>query len=922
MVLPGKRGALFLRRHLAASFGTATWLPRIISTEDLIESLTGLNIPDEPELVCELFEAYLECLGDEAEPFESFAKWGQLMLHDFNEIDRYLADSVQLYENLRDIKEIENWSLGASELTLQQQRYIDFMGNIGKVYRIFRRRMLSRQLAWPGLAYRIAAEESDIAAYCAGFHKVLFCGFNALSKSEIAIISHMHKAGAAELIWDADHYYLDDTEQEAGAFLRNNFRLFPSRDHKFTGRYFEKKKSVRIVSVPKQMGQAQVVRQALEELHAKGVPFDQVAVVLANEKLLWPVLLTLPREVEHLNVTMEYPLRYTGAYDLVESVIQIQYSFAKQNRGSRTVYHKDLARLLRQPLFRRYFALSGSKKPSGHYIDQLTYRNLAFLDDKLVHDLFAEDAPFVLQLISEQDAPGLCATLRNMVALLMEGMDPQKGGGLEYEHLATLMRMLNRMSEVMTRYRHFNSIVAFRQLFVQVAGEATCPFLGEPLSGLQVMGVLETRTLDFPHVILVNVNEGVLPSGRTINSFIPNDLKRLAGLPLYTEKDAVYAYHFYRLLQRAESVTITYDSETDTFGKGERSRFLTQLLVEMRRFSPETEITEQVAANPTLPVEDHPQLSVQKDPVILSAIAAKALGNGEYDALSPSGLLTFKQCSLRFYLRYGVKLKETEEVEETPEAGTFGSILHRSLEDLYKPVAGSPLTVAGLRSRLTDLDQVSESSFLEITGRTGITGKSLLQLEAIKVYVKKLVQQDIASLQELGQENRQLQILFLEHELSASLDIPGLPGPVFVRGKIDRIDMSSGRIRIIDYKSSLKPSDKFTFTGFQTLFHDPGSDKLLQLLIYAWLVWKNRVAEARQITACIIPFRVFGEKPRFVMAGSNQALVFTDGFLTEFEDELKKFIASIFNLDLPFSQTEDRRICEFCAYNVICNFHP
>lgn len=916
MVLPGKRGAIFLRRHLAEAFGKATWLPEIISAEDLIARLSGLRVPDEPELVCELYEAYTNVLSEKAEPFESFAKWGQLMLHDFNEIDRYLADSRQLYENLRNIKEIEHWSLGAEELTPQQLRYIEFMGNIGAIYRIFRGRMLERKMAWPGLAYRVAAEDADVTGFSAGYIRILFCGFNALSASEIRIIKKLRDANAAELLWDADRYYLDNPDQEAGAFLRSNFRLFPEKDPSFIGDNFQSKKKIRVVSVPKQLGQAQVVRQVLLELHGKGVTFDQVAVVLANEKLLWPVLSMLPKEVEHLNITMEYPLRYTDAYDLVDTILQIHYDYTRQQRNSKTIYHKSLTSLLRQPLFRRYMSQRGAVHPATYYVDQITSRNLAFLDTRVIKDLFGPDSDLLLGLLSEMKGAQILEKVRDLMGLLLENAT-----ALEHEHFSTLLRTLNRVKEVMGQYQHFSSIGAFRQLLLQVVGEATCPFLGEPLAGLQVMGVLETRTLDFRHVVLVNVNEGVLPSGRSVNSFIPNDLKRVAGLPLYAEKDAVYAYHFYRFLQRAETVTITYDSETDTFGKGEKSRFVTQLLVEMQRFNAGIEVSEEVGMQSADSSRTPQAIAVVKSPETLSEIFKKATSADKYGALSPSGLLTFKQCSLRFYLKYGAKIKEPEEVEETPEAGTFGSILHLTLEGLYKHFANEPLREGPLKERLGELDALVRHSFSEVTGRNEISGKSLLQIEAIKVYVKKLVMQEVEFIGKLATDNKHLKVLFLEQEWTAPLDTGAAAGTIFIRGKIDRIDEAGGTIRIIDYKSSVKSSDRFVFSDFDSLFHDPACDKMLQLLMYAWLLWKNKVAEPGRMRPCIIPFKVFGE-PRFLLGTGNQPLRLTEKFLEDFETALSDFVRRIFDPEFPFVQTDDRKVCAFCAYNVVCNFHP
>jgi ATP-dependent helicase/nuclease subunit B len=923
IVLPGKRGALFLKKHLAKAFQKTIWVPVIISAEDLISALSALHIPDETELVCHLYESYVACQGNEAESFESFAKWGQLILHDFNEIDRYLADPSKLYENLRDIKEIENWSLGAPELSKQQERYIAFMGSLGAIYKHFKASMLDRQQAWPGLAYRIAAENKEINAFGARYEKILFCGFNALNTAEIRIFSTLFKSGKADLLWDADTYYLDNQDQEAGSFLRQNLSTFPSKEARFINSYFKQEKKIDIISVPKQLGQGQVVRQVLQDLHSKGVSFDKVAVVLANEKLLWPVLQQLPPEIQHLNITMEYPLRFTASYDLIENILEIQQAYSKQS-GSPSIYHKDLTRLLRQPLFQHYLRGSRARKSAVAVVNDLTRRNIAFIRRPQISELFGEDVVLVEDLLLPGSAPEICRSLRRLLETLAgfeSASDHNDQARLELEHITILLKSFNRLEEVMRLYPHFSEIGAFRQLFVQVTSGASVPFLGEPLQGLQVMGVLETRTLDFEHVIFVNVNEGVLPSGKTINSFIPNDLKRTNGLPLYTEKDAVYAYHFYRLMQRAKTVTITYDSETDTFGKGEKSRFVTQLQLEASQYNSQIKISERVALFPGLDSNASRALKVEKNAATIDKIVMKATSSDKYGALSPSGLIMFKECSLRFFLRYGAQLKETEEVEENPEAGTFGSILHLSLETLYKPHAGIPLQA----STIQDLHQLSEAaigdSFRTVFGRDDLSGKSLLQLEVIKVYVKKLLNQDLAFIKKLGETRQTLTILFLEHEFSSKLQLRGTPDSIYIKGKIDRIDSFGNMVRVIDYKSSVKPTDKFEFKGFDALFEDPGYDKQMQLFIYAWLLWKNKIAPASQIRPAIIPFKVFLDEPRYILY-DRQPLIFSDQLLEDFESALSDFASRIFDTDRPFVQTENRDVCQFCAYNVVCNLEP
>jgi hypothetical protein len=435
------------------------------------------------------------------------------------------------------------------------------------------------------------------------------------------------------------------------------------------------------------------------------------------------------------------------------------------------------------------------------------------------------------------------------------------------------------------------------------------------------MGVLETRTLDFDHIILVNVNEGVLPSGKTINSFIPNDLKRAFGLPLYLEKDAIYAYHFYRLLQKAKDITITYDSETDTFGKGEKSRFVTQLQLEMKHYNPEIFISEEVASYKTFPEELPNTITINKSEDVLGTILKKASSNDRFGGLSPSGLISYKECPLKFYFRYGAHLKETKEVEESAEANTFGSILHLSLEKLYTDFTGKIIPAAALAEKLEIADEAVNASFISFFDNNEPVGKSILQQEVIKVYVKKLINNDINFINALTAQNHFLSLHSLEKEFTAeiSVSVNTVPTKLYINGKIDRVDSFKGQVRITDYKSSVKDTDKFIFDGFEKLFQDKNYNKQFQLFIYAWLLYKNGAAAAEKLMPCIVPFKVFLEEPKYILGVDKKPFVFTAHFFEEFENELSAFIASIFNKEIPFLQTTDEKTHEYCPYNTICN---
>jgi len=923
IILPNKRGALFLKNYLAQTFGKTIWLPTIISAEELITELSGLRTIEEIDLICYLYDSYKTCYGNDAETFDSFAKWGQLILQDFNEIDRYLADSEQLYDNLKDIKVIENWSLGEEKLSEYQINYLKFMNSLGAIYKHFSSFLISQKWAYQGLAYRYAVKNFENTTFTNQFHKLIFCGFNALNAAELVIFNKLHQQQKADLLWDADEYYLNDANQEAGLFLRNNFNLFQQRSPSFIQNNFANEKEIKIISVPKQIGQAQVVKQTIQELIKNNIPLDKVAIVLANEKLLWPVLQQLPEEVEHVNITMEYPLRYTSTYSLIEQLLQLQINFSKQNRRDKTIYHKDFISILRQPILINYVKHKLGNFSIDAIINKITQNNISFITPKLLSELFNNEQHEIINLFKPSlSVIELCNSFLNVLNNVKEIIISQpfnNQSSLELEYLQIIIKNFNRLNEIIQKYNHFSNVQAFKQLFNQVIGNTSAPFIGEPLKGIQIMGVLETRTLDFDHVIFVNVNESVLPSGKTVNSFLPNDLKRAFGMPLYLEKDAIYAYHFYRLLQRANNVVITYDSETDTFGKGEKSRFVAQLQLEMKIKNPNIKITEEVALYDNFPEDTINSIAIAKTAENLKPIYEKAISKEEFKSLSPSSLLMFKDCGLKFFFRYGVNLKVSKEVEESAEASTFGTILHLSIENLYTDLVNKVFTKNNLTEKLQLVEKTVHDSFSYHFKNQEIFGKSILQKEVIKVYVDKLVKNDIAYINKLEKENQFLTLKSLEQEYSAPLliNINGINTTVFIKGKIDRIDTYQNNFRIIDFKSSVKPSDKFTFSSFYELFNDADYNKQFQLIMYAWLLYKNNYCEPEKMQPCIIPFKVFLEDPKFINDGKNK-LIFSKEFLIDFENELIQFIEAIFNLNEDFTQTNDKTSCEYCDYNSIC----
>jgi len=926
LVLPGKRPALFLKKHLFEEMQSPFWVPEIISAEEFIERLSGLKKASETDLLALLYLSYTACNPQGAESFDKFARWGHMMLADFNEIDRYLVPSEELYENLKNIKEIENWSLAGDDLSEAQKNYIAFMGKMGSVYKHFTEVLTAKRIGYQGLIYKKAVQQFKSTKVELPYYKILFCGLNALNKAEKIIYKLLQESGKAYFLWDADEYYLKIEQQEAGYFLRSNFSFFSIKNPEFISDCFRTQKKIIITSAAGQMAQAQLAAIELNKLKERNVDFSKVALVLANEKLLWPTLKMLPESVGDVNITMEYPVKHTQIYGFLEKLLDIQLNFLNPLNRSKNVYHKDFLSVLNHSFFSTYCKALNTEVNVFAISKSVREANLVYLNNIILGKELNNNSELMKLFTMWKNGYDGNLFFKQMLGYCRDQIffdSLHAYASLEVENIQVLLASLNRLDEILNAYPFFKEPRAYRQLFIQTIGTASIPYIGEPLTGLQIMGVLETRTLDFDYVIMLGVNEGVLPSGKSINSFLPNDLKRTFGLPMYYEKDAIYAYHFYRLLQRAQEVHLVHDNQTDELGKGERSRFITQLVHELKPYELSHEVIERTAVSLAGKLVAN-AIQIEKTDEVMKPILEKAFTSGVYAGLSPSSLITYKDCSLKFYFRYGAGLKELKEVEENAESNTFGSILHLSLEKLYKPFLGVKLTSEYLDSALTKIEHVVNESFsIYFSKESFKTGKNLLQLEVLKEFVRKQINSDKQKILELSQEGKQLEILFLEKEWRGTFLLPGNQAKeVFIKGTIDRIDRCGDTIRILDYKNSIKQDDKFKFKGYSELFGDVQYNKQFQLMLYSWLVYKNNALPQENVFAGIIPFKDFSDEPVFLAIPGHvkkDALPLTTKILNDFEPELSQFVSGIFDQTQPFEQTNDTDICRYCDYNTICN---
>jgi ATP-dependent helicase/nuclease subunit B len=925
IVLPNKRGALFLKKHLNKLAGGAIWVPTIVSIEEFAESVSGLVCPDSITLTVELYNCWITLDKHKEETFQDFVKWSNTVLQDFNELDRHLVNAEDLFRNLDELRHIENWSLNAEPLSEFQERYLSFMEDLGELYDRFKNKLLVERKGWQGLAYRHAVENLEKNQFTPQFEKIIFCGFNALNKAEQQIFSRLKKSGKAEIIWDLDEYYFNDPVQEAGNFLRKNFQNEFLRSPNFISNdLLTQEKDIEIIGTPRGMGQVMEASACIKKWSQQGISKENMALILADETLLFPMLSVMPDETDALNITLEYPLHLTAIYDLYEQLLQIQLQAETKMKKTVSFYFKDLYRLFYNPCFRLLMEGGGEFFLQG-LIDKIKDANLSFVSASWMISRGGERMKEIAFVFEKWTDGAHAISVLKMVNERMKEYYLQKQNRtipqkIELEFIFSFSQALNRLDDLIKEFAPVNNLRSVYHLLREVVSEKTVPFFGEPLAGLQMMGVLETRTLDFENVIVLGMNEGILPAGKGGNSFIPWDLKKHFGLPLSSEKDAVYAYHFYKIIQRAKNVCLVYNTETDAFGSGEKSRFLSQLEIELPVRNPAAKVTKRISGG-TLPVFASNEITIPKDQQTFLKLEKKCLPVADKPGLSPSSLNLYRDCRLKFWFKYVASVEEEEDVEENMEAGTFGSILHGALENLYRPFLDQALETRDLNISEAAIDKEIRTVYAQVYQEDGApAGKNLIAVSIIQVYVKKMLEQDKKLVAELAEQKKQLKIIGLEKQLDfvLSVQVGGKEIPVKISGKCDRLDLQGEFFRIVDYKSSVKDADNFVFRDFENLFYEKGNNKLLQLFVYAWLAWKNDLAQPHYLMPCIIPFKNYSGKPERVMADKKQPLIFSAELLLKFEEALKGFVASIFNPTLSFDQTTDTAICEYCGYNLVC----
>ena len=896
VVLPSKRSVVFLKSYLSKLITKPIFLPQFFSVEEFIENLSNLKVLDNLSLQFYLYQSYLQNPPNQADSFDKFMNWSSMLLHDFNEVDRNLVDSKDIFTNLKNVKELENWSLeewsfSESELTDSQKNYVDFYNRFFQWYQDFNSLLLKNNHAYQGMAYKKAALEIEKKEIV--WDKVWFVGLNALTKTEQKIVDVLKEKDIARVFWDADEYYYNNPNHEAGEFLRTQRDKWMEIDFEGVGNYYkQEKESFNVIACPKNISQAKVTSTILSNLSTSDLSDSNTAIVLADEGLLYPVLNHLPENVQDINVTMGSPLKSTPLYSFLDAIFEMQlYTHLKEQTN---FYYKNLLRVVNHPLILHFI----SAENLITIRNEISEKNKVYISIDFVKEFFNEDFINVNHIFKKwKTIEDAITMLENIVIFLRKTLIGKKNN-VESEILFALNSSFQIIKNLISECTFSMELKTLHSLIKQLISKEVIPFKGEPLKGVQLMGILESRTLDFKNVIILSVNEGKLPKGKTLNSFIPYDLKLHFNMPTYRESDAVFSYHFYRLLQRAKNVNILYNSETDDFGSGEKSRFITQLISEYPY-----DINQYVYSTKEI-------IFSKSSPVVVENNEVKKQIQKWSKYVSPTSLNMYNNCSLSFYYYYLLGIRKQDEVSEYAEADIIGSAIHEAFKDVYPKGIILSKDIDNIRDCLLN---TVEDKFVKIGRLESVaSGKNYLNLQVAKKLTVNFLKYEKSYLLSSLQKGLSLNILESEIELEHTLNIDGVN--FVIKGKIDRVDEYDNHIRIIDYKSgSVKGSD-LSFREWDEFTEFPYKPKALQLLIYAYLYIKNNPSMIdRKVIVGNFAFKNILEgliTLSIYKSNKKEILYIGNKNLQKIEHIIITIIRKIMNSD--FSENQNQHICVYC----------
>lgn len=891
VVFNNNRSKRFFLNHFKRQV-SLSFLPTVKTIDELVSDLGELEVVPNEFLLFELYDIHVRLGGPERKykTFEDFISFGDLMVGDFSEIDQYMVDARRLFSHIHDEKQLGEWHIDGSALSPFQQDYLNFYHSLHDYYTQLRARLLSQGKAYNGMAYRHVAEHIDSLADPARWLAVYFVGFNAMSECERLIIKHYQSLGIGHLLTDYDAYYLAP-EQEAGLFLRKHIDQFPELRPAPQSLFAEGKRHVHIVECPENILQCKFAGQILASPSTAST-----ALVLADESLLMPALGALPSEagIDKVNISMGYAYADSMVHALALKVLALY-----RQQSARGYYHTDLLTLAAD----RHIAHLADNPDLHRRLEQhLRANNIIRCTAADLTGLLPDHLLFLLP--DAPPSPQACVDILRQLASLIAGSDILAAAGKERQALGSLNEVLANLHSLLISYPFVTNIETLEKVYSRIARRHQIALIGEPMSGLQILGVLETRNLDFERIILLSANEGVIPGGRSGNTLVPQHLKVHYGLPTYYEKDSVYAYNFYHLLQRASEVYLVYSSESEGLGKGEPSRFIRQVETELApRFGIEVDHII-VGADTALAVGTTPALGRKTDAVMqrLAQMAAKGL--------TPTSFADFIDCPLKYYFARVLGVSERRALDEELDAADLGDAVHNVLQHIYQPLLHQPLREDDIQAALELLPALLQTEFdrLYSHGRTA-EGHNRFLYSVAESQLRHLLENELATLR----GGHTLQIEATEENITPYAILTAPDGsPVNIKGKVDRVDIYDGRLRVIDYKTGSLDDKEITFAN-------PMPSKWLQLMWYALVYTKSHPLPAAHasLLAGIYPLRNLRSDVRLARWDADTAI--TPDRLDLFEQMLRDKIEELMNPEQDFVATPSKTACKYCPAKTFCD---
>lgn len=932
-VFPNRRTGLFFQKYLSEVADTPLFSPTILTINDLFIQLSGKQSADRISMLFILYDIYIRQSGS-TETFDEFLYWGEMLLNDFDDIDKYMANARMLFSNVTDLREIENdfdflsdeqiaairsfWSsFYPRGDTPNQQQFLAVWQVLYDLYEEFRATLAAEGKGYEGMIFREVVESMERGeSPDLPYEQIVFVGLNALSVSEERFLAQLQKREIADFYWDYVSDKVTDPDNKASYFVSRNLKSFPS-SMKLPPE--EKVKTeIEVIGIPSGIGQAKHVYTLLsdwcKEAEMSSEEALRTAVILPDEHLLIPVLNAIPEQIRRINVTMGYPLAGTPVASLIEYILALQKNVRYIDRNP-LFYFRDVL-----PVLNHRYILSTSPEIISSLVKEITENNKIYISHTELEKTPLLEILFTPVTGVEAFSDYLIKVLEELNKVMSALSDeeeedaPQRTNDLEQEFIFHYFTTVNRMKEVMKDARIEMKIDTFFRLLKRVTDTITIPFHGEPLSGLQIMGVLETRALDFDRLIILSMNEGIFPQRKAANSFIPYNLRRGFGLPTYEHQDSVWAYHFYRLIERASHVSLLYDTRSNGLQTGEVSRFVHQLHYHYEVPMRDKLVVYNVSSSKT------PPLAVPKREDIMRRLDAYRKGGSK--AISASAINTYLDCPLKFYFSVVEGIREEEEVSETIESDVFGSILHKVMEELYKPFQGKMVTVDLLKAIRKDtalltgaIARAFASEFFKTEVARSLTGQNYLIGEMIRKYVEKILERD----------GKLTPFVYIESERK----INGLislsdHSEIRLKGFIDRVDEVLDAIRIIDYKSG---SGTTTFSSIESLFNKEEKDRakaVMQVFMYCWMYAHFTENKGKTIQPGIYYVRSLFSDPfdpsvyHRIERGKSEKVEDFSGYAQAFEEGLRGCLDEIFNPEIPFTQTPTGKACSYCPFKGIC----